>query len=303
MARAESITFQEFRTRFNTEDTCRAELFRLRFPNGFVCPKCGCTEYYPVRGRNMFQCRACRHQTSITAGSAADGLVLGDLPLCHGQTRHFCRPAESYAEHLLWVGVVSFARKMARLCSRGCRLLKMSPAARSSRSLTKLLRRAQKSNATATDSIAEKTEIRSSCAWQEPSLHLVHSCIKPISKFQNMTTSAQRQKTPRDPTSGIAGVRGEDLRFRPLAGALEGFPGERPGKRARRIWRRRRKKRKGLKRAAVWPHYGFACVKRFCCSSARSRMPRVRQKSGFLRSQPSICVIWARRSSSVERCR
>ena len=33
--------------------------------------------------------------------SAADGLVLGDLPLCHGQTRHFCRPAEPHAEHLL----------------------------------------------------------------------------------------------------------------------------------------------------------------------------------------------------------
>ena len=69
MARAESITFQKFRTCFNTEDTCRAELFRLRYPNGFVCPKCGCTEYYPVRGRNTFQCRACRHQTSITAGT------------------------------------------------------------------------------------------------------------------------------------------------------------------------------------------------------------------------------------------
>ena len=54
MARAESITFEEFRTRFSTEDACRAELFRLRFPNGFVCPKCGCTEYYPVRGQNMF---------------------------------------------------------------------------------------------------------------------------------------------------------------------------------------------------------------------------------------------------------
>ena len=69
MARAESITFEEFRTRFSTEDICRAELFRLRFPNGFVCPKCGCTEYYPVRGRNVFQCRACRHQTSVTAGT------------------------------------------------------------------------------------------------------------------------------------------------------------------------------------------------------------------------------------------
>ena len=87
-----------------------------------------------------------------------------DLSLWHVQTRHFCRPAEPHTEHLLWVGVVSFARKMARLCSRGCRLLKMSPAARSSRSLTKLLRRAQKSNATATDSIAEKPAIRSSCA-------------------------------------------------------------------------------------------------------------------------------------------
>ena len=69
MAQAESITFEEFRTRFSTEEICRAELFRLRFPNGFFCPKCGCTEYYPVRGRNAFQCRACRHQTSVTAGT------------------------------------------------------------------------------------------------------------------------------------------------------------------------------------------------------------------------------------------
>ena len=177
MARAESITFEEFRTRFSTEDACRAELFRLRFPNGFVCPKCGCTEYYPVRGRNTFQCRACRHQTSITAGSAADGLVLGGLSLCHGQTRHFCRSAESYAEHLLWVGVASFARKMARLCSRGCRLLKMSPVARSSRSLTKLLRRAQKSNATATEAIGTCLALR----WTRKSMNLATciGCTKP----------------------------------------------------------------------------------------------------------------------------
>ena len=50
MAHTESITFQEFRARFSTENACWAELFRLRFPNGFACPKCGCTEYYPVRG-------------------------------------------------------------------------------------------------------------------------------------------------------------------------------------------------------------------------------------------------------------
>ena len=39
MARTAEITFKEFRRRYNTEDACRAELFRLRFPNGFVCPK------------------------------------------------------------------------------------------------------------------------------------------------------------------------------------------------------------------------------------------------------------------------
>ena len=34
MAHAAAITFKEFRHRYNSEDACRAELFRLRFPNG-----------------------------------------------------------------------------------------------------------------------------------------------------------------------------------------------------------------------------------------------------------------------------
>ena len=46
------------------------------------------------------------------------------------------------------------------------------------------LRQVQKSNATATDSIAEKPAIRSSCVWQEPSPHLALSCGKPISTYK-----------------------------------------------------------------------------------------------------------------------
>ena len=34
MARTAEITFKEFRRRYNTEDACRAELFRLAFPMG-----------------------------------------------------------------------------------------------------------------------------------------------------------------------------------------------------------------------------------------------------------------------------
>ena len=44
MACTVEITFKEFRRRYNSEDACRAELFRLRFLNGFVCPKRGCVE-------------------------------------------------------------------------------------------------------------------------------------------------------------------------------------------------------------------------------------------------------------------
>ena len=90
MAHAENITFEEFRTRFSTEESCRAELFRLRFPIGFFCPKCGCTEYYPVRGRNAFQCRACRHQTSVTAGTVMHRTHL-PLTACAARTRRIIR--------------------------------------------------------------------------------------------------------------------------------------------------------------------------------------------------------------------
>ena len=49
MAKAAQITFKEFQKRFSTEDNCRKFLFEERFPEGFVCPKCGGREYYEIR--------------------------------------------------------------------------------------------------------------------------------------------------------------------------------------------------------------------------------------------------------------
>lgn len=69
MAAAERITFADFQERFKTEEQCREYLFRQRFPNGFVCPSCGATEYYPIYRRNLCQCKKCRKQTSVTAGT------------------------------------------------------------------------------------------------------------------------------------------------------------------------------------------------------------------------------------------
>ena len=69
MAKALQITFKEFRERFATEDTWRSYLYRERFPQGFVCPKCWWREIYPVRTRHVCQCKSCRRQTSVAAGT------------------------------------------------------------------------------------------------------------------------------------------------------------------------------------------------------------------------------------------
>ena len=69
MAKGEQITFKAFRTRFATEESCRDYLFAQRFPDGFVCPKCGCRAYYVLKTRQTCQCKQCRRQTSVTAGT------------------------------------------------------------------------------------------------------------------------------------------------------------------------------------------------------------------------------------------
>ena len=61
-------TILDLEQRFATEDACREYLFRLRWPDGFVCPRCqGNAVWRASRGRLV--CRSCRHQTSVTAGT------------------------------------------------------------------------------------------------------------------------------------------------------------------------------------------------------------------------------------------
>lgn len=59
---------------YGTEEQCHAALVRLRWPRGFECPECGGQRYCIVkRGtRPLFQCNACRKQTSVKAGTVFD---------------------------------------------------------------------------------------------------------------------------------------------------------------------------------------------------------------------------------------
>lgn len=60
------VTFQQ---RFATEEACRDRLFKLRWPEGFRCPRCDCDSAYLLEKRMLYQCTSCKHQTSLTAGT------------------------------------------------------------------------------------------------------------------------------------------------------------------------------------------------------------------------------------------
>lgn len=66
------ISITIFQEKYSNEEACRDYLFSLRYPNGYVCLKCGCTEYYEIDSRHKYQCRHCRHQTSVTSGTVMD---------------------------------------------------------------------------------------------------------------------------------------------------------------------------------------------------------------------------------------
>ena len=58
----------EFEARYSTEAACREYLFRLRWPEGFCCPRCGGRRGWPKSGV-LLQCSNCDYQSSVTAGT------------------------------------------------------------------------------------------------------------------------------------------------------------------------------------------------------------------------------------------
>ena len=60
-------TLMELARRFSDEASCRAYLFTLRWPQGFVCPACG-GPGLAIR-RNLWRCANCRRETSVLAGT------------------------------------------------------------------------------------------------------------------------------------------------------------------------------------------------------------------------------------------
>ncbi|MDP4098698.1 transposase [Paenibacillus sp. P96] len=62
---------QSFSSRYHNEQVCMEALIVLKWPNGFVCPRCAHTRCSRLTSRRipMFECASCAHQTSALVGT------------------------------------------------------------------------------------------------------------------------------------------------------------------------------------------------------------------------------------------
>ena len=61
---------EQFERMHPDDEACAEDLFRRRWPDGFVCPDCGSRNAVRLkRARCVHQCRDCRQQTSAAAGT------------------------------------------------------------------------------------------------------------------------------------------------------------------------------------------------------------------------------------------
>jgi transposase-like protein len=60
-------TLCEFQSQFATEEACQKYLAACRWPDGFMCPRCGHRSAYELVKLRRWQCAGCRRQISVTA--------------------------------------------------------------------------------------------------------------------------------------------------------------------------------------------------------------------------------------------
>lgn len=63
----------EFQKAFPDDEACEKHLTQQRWPKGFVCPKCGHAKAWYLTSRKLFDCKSCRSQTSLIAGTIFEG--------------------------------------------------------------------------------------------------------------------------------------------------------------------------------------------------------------------------------------
>lgn len=72
------LSMSEFFASYGTEAKCYRALYKARWPHGFRCPACGQRARSRFRRgkQTYYQCRACRHQTTLISGTVFEATKL-----------------------------------------------------------------------------------------------------------------------------------------------------------------------------------------------------------------------------------
>jgi hypothetical protein len=63
------MSLLDFQERFPDEQACWEYMVKLRWPDGPQCSDCESSQFDLIRTRKVFECRGCRRQASVTAGT------------------------------------------------------------------------------------------------------------------------------------------------------------------------------------------------------------------------------------------
>lgn len=61
-------TVNEFENKFSTDEACREYLAKMRWPDGFICPRCGENHSWTMKNGRIL-CSHCRHQQYLLQGT------------------------------------------------------------------------------------------------------------------------------------------------------------------------------------------------------------------------------------------
>ena len=76
MQHQKGLSDDTFEQLYPDEEACRKAWFAWRWPEGFKCPRCATAQYCEIRDRQLLQCRCCRYQSSLIAGTVLQGTKL-----------------------------------------------------------------------------------------------------------------------------------------------------------------------------------------------------------------------------------
>jgi transposase-like protein len=89
------MTLVDVITLFATDEKCRELLVRLRWPNGVECPRCKMTAVELETAKQLFYCKDCDYQFTVTAGTVFNDShlplqkwFLATLLLCESRKGH-----------------------------------------------------------------------------------------------------------------------------------------------------------------------------------------------------------------------